>query len=102
MKIMIIETTFTKRGEADEVLRRLIEEKLAACAHVTRISSSYMWQGVERSVDEHHVSLKTSVKKADAMIARLKDLHSYEVPMIVAHEVESSDEYAKWVTQNTT
>ena len=91
MMIATIVTTFSKRGEADEVVRRLIEESFVACAHLERSSSSYSWQGVERSVDEWKVSFTTAVESIDAAIVRLEELHSAEAPMIVWREQETTD-----------
>lgn len=97
MMIATIVTTFSKRGEADEVVRRLIEENFVACANLERTSSSYSWQGVERSVDEWKVTFTTAPESVDAAIVRLEELHSAEAPMIVWREQETTDTYAAWV-----
>ena len=97
MRIAVITTTFSKRGEADEILRRLVEERLVACAHLERVSSSYNWNGVERSQDEWRVTLKTTIEMRDAAIDRLEDLHSYEVPMILWCEEETTEAYGEWM-----
>ena len=101
MRIAKITTTFSKRGEADEVLRRLIEERLVACAHLERVSSSYNWMGVERSDDEWRVTLKAPLEKQADAVSRLEELHSYEVPMILWTEEETTDAYAEWVEKQT-
>jgi periplasmic divalent cation tolerance protein len=97
MRIAKITTTFGKRGEADEILRRLIEERLAACAHLERVSSSYNWNGVERSDDEWRVTFKTTIEKRDQALDRLEELHSYEVPMILWSEEETTEAYGSWM-----
>lgn len=97
MKITVITTTFRKRGEADEVLRRLIEERLCAAAHLERISSSTNWGGVERSDDEWRVAFKTSGVRQRQAVARLRELHTLETPMIIWREEETTDAYAAWV-----
>jgi periplasmic divalent cation tolerance protein len=97
MRIAKITTTFGKRGEADEILRRLIEERLAACAHLERVSSSYNWNGVERSDDEWRVTFKTTIEMRDQALDRLEELHSYDVPMILWSEEETTDAYGAWM-----
>lgn len=97
MRIAVITTTLSKRGEADEILRRLVEERLVACAHLERVSSSYNWNGVERSEDEWRVSLKTTLEMRDQALDRLEELHSYDVPMILWREEEASEAYGEWM-----
>lgn len=99
MKIATIETTFSKRGEADEIVRRLIEERFVATAQLERISSSFNWKGVERSIDEWKVSFKTTIDRREAAVERLEGLHSYETPMILWSEQETTEAYGAWLEE---
>jgi periplasmic divalent cation tolerance protein len=101
MKVVLV----TAPAEAAETLAEtLVVERLAACvACIDGVRSVYRWKGaVERSVEVQLV-VKTSDAALARLVARLRELHPYEVPEIVA--VDPSwvlPEYAKWVADETT
>jgi len=98
---------FVTVGDGDEALtigRTLVEEKLVACVNmVPQIRSIYWWK--EEVCDEQEVLLvlKTSASRFDSLQSRIRELHSYEVPEIIALPVERGlPEYLDWVIENTT
>ena len=80
----VLLTTTPTRDEAQKIARLLIEEKLAACVQLLPIESFYFWQGKTQNEAEILLLIKTRAALFDAAIARIKDIHSYTVPEIVA------------------
>ncbi len=58
--MIIVETTFNKKEDAESVVSFLLEEKLIACATYKNVESSYVWKGKIESQQEIEVSLHTS------------------------------------------
>jgi periplasmic divalent cation tolerance protein len=80
----------------------MIEERLAACINILPpCRSIYRWQGVVEAADEVPAILKTTVALADALIARIAALHSYDVPCIAVWPIDKlHSDYADWVEAN--
>lgn len=77
-------TTTPSRDEAAKIARLLIDEKLAACVQLLPIESFYLWEGSTQNETETLLLIKTRGALFDAAIARIKQVHSYTVPEIVA------------------
>jgi periplasmic divalent cation tolerance protein len=77
-------TTTPTREEAQKIARLLIEEKLAACVQLLPIESFYVWQGKTQNEAEVLLLIKTRTALFESAIARIKAVHSYTVPEIVA------------------
>jgi periplasmic divalent cation tolerance protein len=77
-------TTTPTREEAQAIARLLIEEKLAACVQLLPIESFYFWQGKTQNEAETLLLIKTRTALFESTIARIKAVHSYTVPEIVA------------------
>jgi periplasmic divalent cation tolerance protein len=77
----------------------LVEERLAACANLLPpIRSIYRWQGAIEESHEAAALFKTHADTADALIARLAELHSYDVPAAVVWPIAAAlPAYADWV-----
>ena len=64
--------------------------------------SFYRWKGVVERDAERQVVIKTTRERVTALRARLRELHSYELPEFVVLTVaDGSDEYLKWVVEQT-
>ena len=99
--IRLVFTTFANPEDAARVMRTLVEEKVAACGTILPGSRSiYRWKDVIEDTGESLVLLKTSVERFPDLERRLRAIHPYETPEIVALDptVVSSD-YADWVIQ---
>jgi periplasmic divalent cation tolerance protein len=96
--LILILTTMPDDKRADELASALVEEKLAACVNVHGpMTSTYRWKGaVERDV-ERQIVIKTTPQRRDAIEARLRALHPYELPELVVIDARSSDAYGRWV-----
>ena len=85
--------------QALRIANALVGERLAACANiVSPIRSIYRWQGEVQTDTEHTMIIKTRAKLVAKVEARVKELHSYEVPEILALPVvEGSKAYLDWL-----
>ena len=98
----VVLTTVKNRAEAKRLAEMLVSEKLAACVSaVPNVSSVYRWRGKVERAREVLVVVKTSMKKLDRLIPRIKELHSYEVPEVLVLRVEQGlPEYLKWIEES--
>jgi periplasmic divalent cation tolerance protein len=80
----VLLTTTSSREEAQKIARLLIDEKLAACVQLLPIESFYFWEGKTRNEAEMLLLVKTRTALFEKTIARIKAVHSYSVPEIVA------------------
>jgi periplasmic divalent cation tolerance protein len=80
----ILLTTTPTREEAAKIAGLLMDEKLGACVQLLPIESFYVWQGETRNEAEILLLVKTRASLFDRAIARIKEIHSYTVPEIVA------------------
>ena len=99
MTIAIVYAVFADVDEAMRIGRALVEERLAACINILApCTSIYWWEGKVEQSDEAPAILKTTLDRADELIARLADLHSYEVPAIAVWPIERLPAaYGDWV-----
>ena len=97
-----VSTTLPDRDAANRLGRRLVEERLAACAQVVGpVSSVFWWHGEVESAGEWYCHLKTTAARVDALIARIRELHPYETPEILAVPVVQGDEaYLRWIADS--
>ena len=89
--------------EAERLARKLVEERLAACANlVPQVTSLYWWEGKLNRDGETLIVLKTAPRLVTKLLKRMKELHSYQVPEFLALPVlEANPDYAKWVHEVT-
>ena len=98
MHVIVYITTSDAR-EANDLAEAILKERLAACANVVEsVKSIYWWKGKLEHDDESLIILKTTERKFDALAARVKELHSYENPEIVAVPIlKGSSDYLAWI-----
>ena len=89
--------------EALTIARVLVEERLAACVNLfPKIRSIYRWEGKVCDEPECYLIMKTRQKLFPALRKRIKALHSYEVPEIIALQiVDGLDTYLEWIHKET-
>lgn len=99
MSVVSVYAIFASAEEAERIGRAVVEERLAACINILpSVRSIYRWQGAIESADEAAAILKTTAAGADALIARIAGLHSYDVPCIVTWPIDKIlASYADWV-----
>ena len=97
--IVTVYAVFGSAEEAQTIARTVVEERLAACANILApCRSVYRWEGRIEEGEEVPALFKTRADTADGLIARIAELHSYEVPAAVAWPVSHAlPAYANWV-----
>ncbi len=101
--VVAVLVTVPDAGKAAELARALVEERLAACGNVIAgVRSIYRWEGKVQDEGEVLLVLKTARRRFPDLLARLRSLHPYEVPEILAIPVEEGNgAYLDWVDQST-
>ncbi|MBK8067669.1 MAG: divalent-cation tolerance protein CutA [Rhodanobacteraceae bacterium] len=87
---------------AEALAAALVGERLAACVNrIGPVQSTYRWQGAIESASETLLAIKTTAARFEALQARLRELHPYEVPEIIATPVSGGlPEYLAWVRES--
>jgi len=100
-KIVIL-CTCADAEEAGKLARSLVEANLAACVNVIpRVRSYYRWKGAFETSEECLLAIKSSAQLFEALRARIEQIHSYDVPEILALPVEAgSEKYLRWLDAN--
>ncbi len=103
MSVVSVYCIFADGDEAERIGRQMIEERLAACINILGpCRSIYRWESAIETADEVPAILKTTAAQADALIARISGLHSYEVSCIAVWPIDNLlADYAQWVEDNT-
>lgn len=100
--VVIAYATYPDAEEARRAARLVVEERLAACAHIRPHEAVYRWQGKVEEAAEVGLLIKTTRRAYPALEARLRALHSYELPGIVAWDVSAGlPAYLAWVAAQT-
>jgi periplasmic divalent cation tolerance protein len=102
MSVVTVYAVFADPVEAQRIGMTIVEEKLAACVNILGpCRSIYRWQGAIETATETPALFKTTLDKADALIARITELHSYEVPAIVVWPIERLPaDFGDWVEES--
>ncbi len=89
--------------EAKRIGRALVEERLAACANVLgAVTSFYWWQGALQEDGEAALIAKTRTDLVDRLVERVKALHSYDCPCVVAVPIEAGNPaFLDWIEAET-
>ena len=99
MEYLIVFMTASNREEAMKIVRTLLEERLIACGNIVdSVSSLFWWKGEIEEEKEVLVIMKSNEKLFKKLPKRVKELHSYDVPEILALPVvEGSQAYLEWM-----
>ena len=100
---VVILVTASSESEAETIAKALVEERLAACVNViSPIRSLYRWEGKVTGDREWLLLIKTRAERFSAVEARVKALHSYQVPEVIALPIVASAEgYLRWLRDET-
>ena len=102
MKLVLVLTTLGADADAAALARTLVEERLAACVNLLpAMTSIYRWKGSVEQDREQQLLIKTAPERVEALEARLRQLHPYELPEFIRLEGEASAAYGDWVGDAT-
>lgn len=97
----VVLVTASSRQEAEAIAQNLVESQLAACVNFMPVHSVYTWQGKVNSEEEWQLIVKTDLAHFSALEAKIRELHSYEVPEIIALPIlAGSPPYLQWISDN--
>ncbi len=100
----VVLTTAGSPGEAGEIARGLVGNRLAACVNIVGpVTSVFRWDGEIREEEERLLVIKTCTGQVAALRRMVLELHSYDCPEIVEIPVSGGHEpYLAWLRQETT
>ena len=99
---IVVLITAASREEADRIARRLVEDRLAACATIVpQVRSLFIWEQKLSQEDEVLLLVRSRRARFAQLAAAVKRLHSYSVPEIIALPVVmGSADYLQWVSES--
>ena len=98
-KFYEVKTTFSNQEESLLLARKTVQEKLAACAQVIpNMTAVYHWENEIEEATEFLVVMKTEESLLKKLFAKIRSLHSYKTPEIIAVPIKKVDtDYSKWL-----
>lgn len=103
MPAYLVLTTVPSRKEGIQLIQKVLDQRVAACAHLSQKGDSfYWWQGKKEKTREFSITFKTSKKALSGLVKLIKNTHSYKTPEILAVRVEKGHpDYLKWIEAET-
>ncbi len=94
----VVLTTAGSREDAERIAHALIAENLAACINLAPVTSIYRWEGKVCHDEEIQLIIKTDLDRFEQLQARITQLHSYDLPEIIALPItQGSASYLNWI-----
>ena len=89
-------------GKGEEIADLIVKEKLGTCVNrVEGINSVYWWRGNIEKDSEELLIVKTTFEKFKELSKRVKEVHPYTVPEIIALPIaEGNEEYLNWIGES--
>ena len=89
--------------EGQHIARTIVEERVAACVNiVSPVESVYRWQGAVQDDQEVLLIVKTATGMLENLSTRIQQLHSYELPEVIALPIAAgSEDYLNWIDEQT-
>ncbi|AEB94594.1 MAG: divalent-cation tolerance protein CutA [Metallosphaera sp.] len=99
-KYFLIMSTLPDMEHGKEIAKALVEERLAACVNlIPNLTSVYRWEGKVEEANEVLALIKTDDENLDRAISRLRELHPYKVPEILALAIDNGFKpYLEWIS----
>ena len=96
---IVVLMTAANREEANQIAEILVGARLAACVQILpEIESVYRWQGEVQREKEILLLAKTTRSRFDELESKVRAMHSYETPEIIAVPITAASEpYLKWL-----
>ena len=91
----------TPASDIEKIAHTLVEEKLVACINIAAVNSIFRWEGKVEEEEEALLVMKTKANKLKQVIERVKTLHSYEVPEVIALPIiDGNTDYTDWISES--
>jgi len=86
------------KGKGKEIAEKLLDEGLCACINISQVISIFRWKGKIEEENEELLIIKTAEKNYKKLEKRIKTIHPYELPEIIAFKIEKGfKKYIDWV-----
>lgn len=97
-ELLVVFVTVGNEVDAGRIARTILEERLAACVNILPgIHSIYHWEGTIEGDSEALLIIKTSRELLEDLKTKIREIHPYEVPELIALGVEDGlDSYIDW------
>ncbi|MDM9383128.1 divalent-cation tolerance protein CutA [Chlorogloeopsis sp. ULAP01] len=96
----VVLVTTASKEEAEVIASALVEARLAACVSLFPIQSIYRWQQKIHNEQEWQLSIKTDLRLFPLLESKIRELHSYQAPEIIALPiVYGSELYCQWISE---
>lgn len=99
MQAILVVTTVGTEEQANTVAQELVERRHSCCVNILPIQRSvYRWQGKVCTDSEFMLIIKALESEYEAIEAAIKELHSYELPEILAFDIKRGEEgFLHWI-----
>jgi len=99
MNYIVVFVTASSQEEAEKIADGLVDSKLAACVNIIpNIKSIFMWQGKKDTASECLLIVKTKQACFGRLKKKVRELHSYDTPEIIAMPISEGDkDYLNWI-----
>lgn len=103
MKNCVIYCTVPNEFNANLIATSLVEDNLAACVNIIpSVTSVYKWEDMVQTDNEMLLIIKTREEKFKDIEKKIKELHEYSLPEIIALPIAfGSEEYQNWIVKET-
>ncbi len=100
---LLVLCTFPNAEEARQIGTQLVELQVAACVNLLpQVESIYRWEGEIKDESEVLALIKTTVNNYAEIEARIRELHPYDTPEVIAVPVErGATSYLNWISEVT-
>jgi periplasmic divalent cation tolerance protein len=96
--------TTKDQDEARRIGGALLRDRLAACINILPgMESSYWWEGKLENASECVLLIKSDASRADAIVGKVKELHSYSCPCVAIWPMTGGNpDYLDWIEKEST
>ncbi len=103
VRYLVVFITTEDQDEGAKIAKALVEEEVVACVNMIKeVSSVFKWKGKVEEEAECLLVVKTRTERFHELVRRVKELHSYDVPEVIALPiVEGNTPYLQWIDEVT-
>ena len=100
--LRLVFTTVGDESQANEIAQTLVHRRLAACVNICPgLRSVYIWEGKVCDDEEYMLVIKTHVDHLAGVSALLDEMHSYDLPEMIAVEISTgSERFLGWIRES--